>query len=89
MIAATVMYSNGPYTIACHGSPSYRRGHSHEHDDEDQRTRLHNGLADAFRQSFRQALLVANRDRQNGLTLARGPWQLLRAVQREGRSRSS
>jgi hypothetical protein len=47
MIAATVMYSNGPYTIAYHGSPSYRRGHSHEHDDEDQRTKLHNSLDDA------------------------------------------
>ena len=61
MIAASVMYSKRPYSIAYHGSPSYRRGYSHEHDDEDQRTRLHNGLADAFRQSFRQALLCVSR----------------------------
>jgi hypothetical protein len=37
-----------PYSIACHGSPSYCRGHSHEHDDEAQRTKLHNGLDDAL-----------------------------------------
>jgi hypothetical protein len=64
MIAATVMYSSAPTPSRVTAARATVAAIATSTITKISGRRLHNGLAAAFRQSFRQALLVVNRDRQ-------------------------